>query len=116
MLSAFLIVNGLSTFQLTHPVINIGCDPANHLVLNGPNISPVHAQLRCISGHFVIFDLESKHGTFVNGAAVSNRVLHPGDVILLAGVPLVYGQETSLELGYTREIPADPPSLEVLEG
>jgi hypothetical protein len=112
--SAFLIINGLSTFQLTQPVINIGCDHANHLVLEDPNISQLHAQLRWISDHFVIFDLESKLGTFVNGTAVSSHVLHPGDVILLGGVPLVYGQETSYEIGYTREMPADPPAPEVL--
>ena len=112
--NAFLIVNGLSTYQLTQPVINIGSDPSNHLVLDDLNISQIHAQLRCISGHFVIFDLDSRRGTFVNGTTVSSHVLHPGDVILLAGVPLVYGQETSSEVGYTREMPADPPALEVL--
>jgi hypothetical protein len=112
--SAFLIVNGLSSFQLTQPVINIGSDPANHLLLDDPNVSLTHAQLRCISGHFVIFDLDSRLGTYVNGMAVSSQVLHPGDVILLAGVPLVYGQEMAFEVGYTREMPADPPALEVL--
>lgn len=110
----FLIVNGLSTYPLTRSVINIGSDPANQLVLENPGVSRMHAQLRLITGSFVIFDLDSMAGTFVNGVAVSSHILKPGDVILLAGVPLVYGQEVAFQLGYTQELPAEPPPLEVL--
>ena len=49
-----------------------------------------------IQGRFVIFDLDSMGGTFVNDVAVSSHVLNPGDVIRLAGVPLVYGLEEDL--------------------
>jgi len=111
---AFLIVNGLSTYPLSQPLINIGCDPANHLVLDDLSVSSRHAQLRFITDHFVLFDLDSKGGTFVNGVAISSRVLNPGDVIRLAGVPLVYGQETSPQLGYTQKLPVEPPAPEVL--
>jgi hypothetical protein len=112
--NAFLIVNGLSTYPLTQPVINIGCDPTNQLVLEDPRVSRMHAQLRFITDRFVIFDLDSKEGTFVNGVSITSHVLNPGDVIMLAGVPLVYGQETSSQLGYTQELPAEPPTPEVL--
>jgi hypothetical protein len=114
MSNAFLIVNGLSTYPLTQPVVNIGNDSTNHLVLNAPGISRMHAQLRFITNRFVIFDLDSKHGTYVNGVAVSSHALNPGDVILLAGVPLVYGQEITTQLGYTQELPTEPPKPEVL--
>ena len=113
-IKAFLIVNGLSTFSINHPVVNIGRDPANHIVLEQPGVSRLHAQLRFITDHFVIFDLDSMAGTYVNGAAVSSHILNPGDVILLAGVPLVYGQESIFPMGYTQELPAVPPSFEVL--
>jgi hypothetical protein len=113
-IKAFLIVNGLSTFLLTLPVINIGSAPGNHLVLEQPGISRLHAQLRFNTDHFVIFDLDSAAGTYVNGMVVSSHTLDPGDVILLAGVPLVYGQELTPPMGYTQELPAVPPSPEVL--
>ena len=112
--NAFLIVNGLSTYPLALPVINIGSDPTNQLVLKDPNVSPIHAQLRLSTGHFVIFNLDSRQGTIVNGMAVTSHMLNPGDVIRLAGVPLVYGHETSAPLGYTQELPSEPPALEVL--
>ncbi len=111
---AFLIINGLNTFPLTEPVINIGRDPTNQVHLNDLRVSRLHAQLRLIQGRFVIFDLDSLGGTFVNGVAVSRHLLNPGDVILLAGVPLVYGQEETEQVGYTQELPVEPPAPEVL--
>ena len=40
-----------------------------------------------------MFDLNSTGGTQVNGKPVHQSHLAPGDVISLAGLPLVYGQE-----------------------
>ncbi len=93
--SAFLIVNGTQTIPLESSVINIGRRPDNHLVINDPRISRVHAQLRAINGRFVIFDLDSTGGTYVNQQRISQYTLFPGDVISLAGYPLVYGQEAA---------------------
>jgi len=111
---AFLIVNGLSTYRLTHAVINIGSDLSNQLVLEHPRVSRLHAQLRFATGRFTIFDLDSKEGTFVNGVAVSSHQLNPGDVIKLAGVPLVYGEENTPQVGLTQKLPAEPPPPEVM--
>ena len=111
---AFLIVNGLTTYPLSEPVVNIGRDPLNQVRLDDLRVSRQHAQLRLIQGRFVIFDLDSTGGTFVNDVAVSSHLLNPGDVIRLAGVPLVYGLEEGLPAGYTQELPVDPPAPEVL--
>jgi pSer/pThr/pTyr-binding forkhead associated (FHA) protein len=92
-LNAFLIVDGTQTFSLRQPVINIGRRPDNHLVLNDPRVSRTHAQLRSIHGRYILFDLNSTGGTYVNGQRVSRYDLNPGDVISLAGVPLIYGQD-----------------------
>jgi hypothetical protein len=94
-LYAFLIVDGVQVFPLTQPVINIGRRPDNHLVIDDTRISRLHAQLRAVHGQYVIFDLDSTGGTWVNGEKVRQRTLIPGDVVSLSGVPLVYGQETS---------------------
>jgi len=91
--SAFLIVDGVKVFPLTKSVINIGRRLDNQLVIDDPRISRSHAQLRAIKGRFVIFDLNSTGGTFVNAQRTSQSVLYPGDVISLAGVPLVFGQD-----------------------
>jgi hypothetical protein len=93
--SAFLIVNGTQIYPLTQPVVNIGRRLDNHLVIDDPRVSRDHAQLRDVKGRYVIFDLESTGGTFVNDHRIHQCVLYPGDVISLAGVPLVFGQEAA---------------------
>ena len=62
----------------------IGSDPGCDLVVAAPSVSSRHARLSESSGAFVLEDLGSTNGTFVNGRriAVSTRVM-PGDAISL---------------------------------
>ena len=91
--NAFLIVEGVKVFPLKDSVVNIGRRLENHLVIDDPRISRNHSQLRAINGRFVLFDLNSTGGSFVNGQRTSQTVLYPGDVISLAGVALIFGQD-----------------------
>ncbi len=86
---------------LDRSVINIGRRPDNQMVIDDPRVSRVHSQLRAIKGRYVIFDLDSAGGTFVNSQRISQYTLLPGDVISLAGFPMVYGQDTA-EPGQTQ--------------
>lgn len=90
---AYLIVDGTHVFPLERSVVNIGRRLDNQLVIEDARVSRVHAQLRAVNGEYVVFDLDSKGGTWVNGERISQKRLAPGDVISLAGVPLVYGRE-----------------------
>ena len=89
---AFLIVNGVDLFPLKETITSIGRRIDNVLVLNDPRISRAHAELRNIRGRFVVFDLNSTGGTYVNGKRVSHSVVYDGDVISLAGVNLIFRQ------------------------
>jgi pSer/pThr/pTyr-binding forkhead associated (FHA) protein len=91
--NAFLIVEGVKVHPLNESVVNIGRRLENQLVIDDPRVSRNHAQLRAIKGRFVLFDLNSTGGTFVNGQRTSQTVLYPGDVISLAGVALIFGQD-----------------------
>jgi hypothetical protein len=91
--NAFLILHGTQIIPLTLAVINIGRRLENQVVVDDPRVSRNHAQMRVIKGRFVIFDLNSTGGLFVNGQRTSQSVLYPGDVISLAGVTLVFGQD-----------------------
>jgi FHA domain/FhaA, N-terminal domain len=93
--NAFLIVNGTDIFPLIQKVINIGRRDDNQLVVSDARVSRIHSQLRVFKGRYVIFDLDSTGGTFVNGERIHQHILYPGDVISLAGVPLVYGQDST---------------------
>ena len=91
--NAFLIVHGTKVFPLTKTVVNIGRRIENDLTVDDPRVSRNHAQLRVVNGRYVIFDLNSTGGTYVNSKRSHQSVLYPGDVISLAGVPLIFGQD-----------------------
>jgi len=105
--NAFLIVDGIQSYPLTQRVVNIGRRSDNHLVIDDPRISRLHAQLRAVRGCYVIFDLDSTGGTWVNGRRIHQQALYPGDVISLSGLPLVFGQDGS-GAGETQEFTALP--------
>jgi hypothetical protein len=90
---AFLIVGGERTMLLTEPVVSVGRRFDNDIVLDDPRVSRTHAQLRLRFGRYVIYDLGSTAGTFVNGERIDECVLRAGDVISIGGVPLIYGEE-----------------------
>jgi hypothetical protein len=108
LINAYLIVNGIQVHPLTGKVVNIGRSDSNHLVIKDQRVSRSHAQLRLVGNRYVIFDLDSTGGTFVNDQRINRMALYPGDVISLAGVPLIFGQETSGPSGETQEMTPYP--------
>ena len=58
-------------------------ETADHTVYSG-KVSKEHARLEVTDGRYVIRDLESTNGTFVNGHRISSQALEDGDVIHLA--------------------------------
>jgi hypothetical protein len=104
LINAYLIVNGVHIHPLTGGVVNIGRSDNNQLVIKDQRVSRSHAQLRLVGSRYVIFDLDSTGGTFVNDQRINRIALYPGDVISLAGVPLIFGQETSGPSGETQEM------------
>jgi hypothetical protein len=106
--NAYLIVDGTKLFPLAQAVINIGRGAENQLVLDSPQVSRHHAQIRLVRGQFMIFDLNSSGGTWVNGRRAQQMSLLPGDVVSISGVPLVFGQDQSPE-GETQDLMIIPP-------
>jgi pSer/pThr/pTyr-binding forkhead associated (FHA) protein len=90
---AFVVVDGVKVIPLTKAIVNIGRRVENTLVFDDERVSRHHAQIRAINGRYVLFDLNSTTGTFVNGQRTTQSILYPGDVISLGGVNLVYGQQ-----------------------
>jgi hypothetical protein len=91
--SAYLIVDGTQIFSLRKPVVNIGRRADNDLIIEDQRVSRIHAQLRWVKGRYILFDLDSAGGTWINDVRVNQAALSPGDVLSLAGVPLVFGIE-----------------------
>ena len=106
---AFLLIEGKRHFPLTQTTIKIGRRHDNDLSLSDPHVSRVHAEVRLMEGRYVIADLGSTAGTFVNGRQIKQHILEPGDVISVAVVQLLYGEDPSGPPGVTP--PYTPPRL-----
>jgi serine/threonine protein kinase len=56
--------------------------------LNDLHVSKIHCKVECKADGVFVIDQESTGGTFVNGARVTEQLLHPGDVIRLGETQL----------------------------
>ncbi len=94
-------------FTLSQDEINIGRDVSNDFIINDVEVSRHHARLSRQGMQYVIEDLGSTNGTFVNGQRLAGpHVLRAGDVILLGeNVTLVF-EETSYDPNATVVSPA----------
>jgi hypothetical protein len=68
--------------------LRIGRKPANDLVLADEKTSGVHAEIVPEGDSFVLRDLGSTNGTFLDGRRVTEVVLSPGDAFLIGRVKL----------------------------
>jgi hypothetical protein len=112
--NAYLIIDGGSIYPLVQSGVSIGRRPDNQLVISDLRVSRTHAMLRVVNGQFFVFDLNSLGGTFLNGKRITQAVLRPGDVISLAGVPLIYSQDSPPDPGddldHTQTMTTDKPA------
>jgi pSer/pThr/pTyr-binding forkhead associated (FHA) protein len=91
-LNAFLVVEGGSTIPLDKKEMTIGRKHDNEIVLDDPRVSRYHAKICLVQDHFVVFDLKSSGGTFVNSQRIEQGILYPGDVISFGGCSLAFMQ------------------------
>lgn len=72
------------TFPLEGDIITIGREAGNTIVINDAEVSRKHSQLTLQGGKYVLTDMGSTNGTFVNGQRITGpHVLVPGEVISL---------------------------------
>jgi len=74
----------LKTYSFTKDVIVIGRIPTADIFIDNTGISREHTQIeRSIGGPYIVRDLESTNGTFLNNAQVNEATLKHNDVINL---------------------------------
>ena len=71
----------------------LGRAHANDIVLDDVSVSSQHSRIRVEDGHFVVHDLKSTNGTFVNEQQIRRQVLKGGDVIRLGETDLLFRLE-----------------------
>ena len=95
-----------AAFTLEGDQLTIGRDSTNEIVINDAEVSRHHARLTFQGGKYVLEDLGSTNGTFVNGQRLSGpRVLKAGEVVSF-GEQIVLGFEAvNLDPGATMVSP-----------
>jgi len=91
-------------YSLITSEISIGREAGSDVFINDEEISRQHARLTSQYGDYVLEDLGSTNGTFVNTQRITGqRILKSGDTILL-------GENVSLTF---EEVPFDPNATQV---
>src|SRR5437660_4961177 len=93
-LASLLVKNGALKNQrvpVTPPVSNTARADYNDIVLPDPSVSTAHAKLQRREGVWVVVDLDSTNGTFVDGERVTGESpLAPGTLLRFGDVQLVF--------------------------
>lgn len=91
-----------ATYSLEGDQIVIGRDSTNGVVINDAEISRKHSRLTFQGGKYVLEDLGSTNGTFVNGQRLAGpAVLKSGDVVSLGEQIVLMYDALSVDAGAT---------------
>jgi predicted component of type VI protein secretion system len=89
-------------FPLTEGVITIGREAYNDVVLIDPEASRKHAQISFQAGRYVVEDMGSTNGTYVNGRQImSPTTLNRGDVIEVGEMARIVFQGPGADIAET---------------
>ena len=91
-----------AAFTLEGSQITIGRDSTNEIVINDAEISRRHARLTFQGGKYVLEDLGSTNGTFVNGQRLAGpRVLKAGEVVSFGEQIVLVFEASTFDAGAT---------------
>jgi pSer/pThr/pTyr-binding forkhead associated (FHA) protein len=77
----------------------VGRDPGAGVRVDDESVSRVHARLDHDAGGLSVTDLKSRNGTLVNGEAVLQSPLEPGDVVQFGDIPFEVVRHERLATG-----------------
>ena len=126
--SATLVVRqgpqaGMS-FSITGNQVVIGREEGVDIILQDPESSRRHSRISWQGGDFVIEDLGSTNGTFVNGVQITTpQILNPGDSIGIGQTALVFQASSAPASAYPYQAPppqqapaySSPPSADTTQ-
>jgi hypothetical protein len=86
-----LVEQGRETsFPLARETCTLGRHKNNDVVITDPKVSSFHARIDRTPEGFLLVDLKSRNGSFVNGHRVETALLRTGDELRLGAARLVY--------------------------
>jgi adenylate cyclase len=80
-------------YELIGEKASIGRMEGNDLILFDPTVSRRHAELAKKNAGWMLVDLASRNGLFLNGVKISEKMLKDGDEIKVGSFPLLYKED-----------------------
>ena len=84
--------------------LSLGRDPSSSLVVADSFVSGRHARIERREAHYIIRDLRSRNGTYVNGTRILEAALREGDVVRIG----------EREYAFSHQISTNPQSVRAL--
>jgi len=101
-------------FPIRSPLANIGRADYNDVVLADPSVSTAHAKLQRREGVWVIVDLDSTNGTYVDGQRIKGEApIGPGTTLRIGDVSLAFepmDEAAGIAKGGGTVVMAKPPA------
>jgi len=88
-----LLKGSIGSFKLGSTIVRVGRSPDNQLIVNDSDVSWVHAEIFPQGNGYVIVDLGSTNGTFLNGERLQPKTpcrLNVGDAIRFGATMFSY--------------------------
>ena len=89
--------------DLNREEVSIGRSEECTVCVNSDLVSRRHAVVNCVLGHYIVVDLKSTNGTFINDTRIERAELKDGDLLRTGKTVLKY-LENSVELEYMQHI------------
>lgn len=70
--------------------VSIGRSPSNDMVLKAPKVSRQHAAINKYKDQYLIIDLKSSNGVFINGRKIDEHELQEGDEVSVGGYKMIF--------------------------
>lgn len=70
--------------------LTIGRNPDNDIVIDNPAVSGYHARVESVASNFVLRDLDSTNGVFVNKEKITTHALQHNDTIRIGKHELIF--------------------------
>ena len=92
--------------------VSIGRRPDNMIIIDHPVVSARHARVFREGSHYVIEDLKSTNGTFVNQKPIARHLLIEGDTVVVGKHTLVFSLAGGPQPVAAGDAPASLPPLD----
>ncbi len=80
-------------YPITKDVTTIGRNPGCDIFLNDMTVSREHAEIRRHADAFIIRDMHSFNGVWINNKTVDQHALRPGDYVQIGRYDFIYEEK-----------------------